>query len=67
MCTPKMPKVQQPKQEIIAAPTMADASVRKARTAQRTKTAVSGNNDIRTSSRGISEEPVTTKKKLLGE
>lgn len=67
MCsTPKMPAVQS-NTETIATPTAADASVTKAKTAQRNKTAANAGRDIRTSARGISEDATTNKKKLLGE
>lgn len=67
MCTPKMPKVEQQKQEIIATPTVADASVAKSRRNAQKKTASMSGKDIKTSARGLGEEAVTTKKKLLGE
>ncbi len=67
MCsTPKMPAVSS-NTEVVATPTAADASVTKAKTAQRNKTAANAGRDIRTSARGISEEATTKKKKLLGE
>lgn len=67
MCsTPKMPAVSG-NTEVVATPTAADASVTKAKTAQRNKTAANSGRDIRTSARGISEEATTNKKKLLGE
>lgn len=68
MCsTPKMPAAASASTETIATPTAADASVTKAKTAQRNKTAANSGRDIRTTSRGLSEEATTTKKKLLGE
>ena len=67
MCsTPKMPAVPG-NTEVVATPTAADASVTKAKTAQRNKTAANAGRDIRTSARGISEDATTNKKKLLGE
>ena len=67
MCsTPKMPETSN-NTEVIATPTAADASVTKAKTAQRNKTAANAGRDIRTSARGISEDATTNKKKLLGE
>jgi hypothetical protein len=67
MCsTPKMPAVSG-NTEVVATPTAADASVTKAKTAQRNKTAANAGRDIRTSARGISEDATTNKKKLLGE
>lgn len=67
MCTPKMPKYEQQTQEVVATPTMADATVAKARKGQRDKAASLNNNSIKTSPRGLGEEAVTNKKKLLGE
>lgn len=67
MCsTPKMPAVSD-NTEVIATPTAADASVTKAKANQRNKAAANNGRDIRTSSRGVSEEAATNKKKLLGE
>ncbi len=67
MCSsPKMPAVSAPTQTV-ATPTAADASVTKAKTAQRNKTAANSGRDIRTTARGLVEEANTTKKKLLGE
>ena len=67
MCTPKMPKVSETDSEPIATPTMADASVTKARNAAGDKTAKNNQKDIKTSSRGDETEANTKKKKLLGE
>lgn len=67
MCsTPKMPDVQSVT-EAVATPTLADADVTKAKTAQRNKTAALASRDIKTSARGLSDEASTKKKKLLGE
>ncbi len=68
MCTtPKMPAAQNTVTETVATPTAADASVTKAKNAQRNKTAANAGRDIRTTERGLSDEAATTKKKLLGE
>lgn len=67
MCsTPKMPSVSK-EVETVATPTAADASVTKAKAAERNKTAMNAGRDIRTSARGLSDEATTQKKKLLGE
>lgn len=67
MCsTPKIPSVAS-NTEVIATPTAADASVTKAKANQRNKTAANNGRDIKTSSRGVTEEATTNKKKLLGE
>lgn len=67
MCsTPKMPATPAVT-ETVATPTAADASVTKAKTAQRNKTAANSGRDIRTTARGVTEEATTKKKKLLGE
>jgi len=68
MCsTPSIPSVQQNKKEEVAAPTYADAAVTKASAATRNKTAALAGRDIKTSSRGLSDEATKNKKKLLGE
>lgn len=67
MCsTPKIPSVAS-NTEVIATPTAADASVTKAKANQRNKTVANNGRDIKTSSRGVTEEATTNKKKLLGE
>lgn len=67
MCSiPKIPSVAS-NTEVIATPTAADASVTKAKANQRNKTAANNGRDIKTSSRGVTEEATTNKKKLLGE
>lgn len=67
MCsTPKMPAVSG-NTEVVATPTAADASVTKAKANQRNKAAVNNGRNIKTSSRGVTEEATTNKKKLLGE
>lgn len=67
MCsTPKIPSVAS-NTEVIATPTAADASVTKAKANQRNKTAANNGRDIKTSSKGVTEEATTNKKKLLGE
>lgn len=68
MCSsPKIPAASTAPVQTVATPTAADASVTKAKTATRNKTAASSGRDIRTSARGISEQATTEKKKLLGE
>lgn len=69
MCsTPKTPAAPAPvSSETVAAPTMADASVSKASTAQRNKAASLAGRDVKTSARGLSDEAQTNKKSLLGE
>ncbi len=68
MCsTPKMPATNTQPVETIATPTMADANVTKAQKQQRDKVAANSGRDIRTTTRGLTEEATTTKKKLLGE
>lgn len=68
MCsTPKMPEPEETKEEKVAAPTMADAQVTKTTTNTRNKTAALAGRDIKTTPRGIKEEPETKKKTLLGE
>lgn len=67
MCsTPKIPQTNN-KQEAIATPTYADASVTKAQASARNKAAALAGRDIKTSSRGLSNEAKTQKKELLGE
>ena len=70
MCsTPKMPAVAQAAapQEQVAAPTYADASVSKASTNTRNKTAALAGRDTKTSARGLGDDANTKKKELLGE
>lgn len=67
MCsTPSMPSVNT-EQKDIAAPTYADASVTKASSNARNKTASLAGRDIKTSARGLGDEATTKKKELLGE
>lgn len=67
MCSsPKIP-ANNTQVQTVATPTAADASVTKAKTAQRNKTAANSGRDIRTSARGLEDEANTNKKKLLGE
>lgn len=51
----------------VATPTYADASVTKASDIQRQKIAGLGGRNIKTSARGIEQEAITNKRKLLGE
>jgi len=68
MCsTPSMPDVQQAKKQEVAAPTYADAAVTKSSAATRYKTAALAGRDIKTSSRGLTDEAKKEKKNLLGE
>lgn len=68
MCsTPSMPAVQPAKQQEVAAPTYADASVSKASTNSRNKTAALAGRDTKTSARGLGDTATTQKKELLGE
>lgn len=69
MCsTPKTPKVEEVEPEVLATPTLADASVSKASSNTREKTASFTNRNIKTSARGLLDDEVNTKKKgLLGE
>ena len=55
------------KAETIATPTLADASVSKAKTDHRARVAANANRDIGTSTRGDLTQAETKKKKLLGE
>jgi hypothetical protein len=54
-------------QETIAAPTMADASVSKASTAQKNKAMSLAGRDVKTSARGLANDAKTNKKQLLGD
>ena len=69
MCsTPKTPKVEETPVETVATPTAADASVTKASAATRNNAAgTATNRNIKTSARGLLDEPTTKKKGLLGE
>lgn len=68
MCsTPSMPSVQSTQQKEVAAPTYADAAVTKASAATRNKSAALAGRDIKTSSRGLTDEAAKQKKNLLGE
>lgn len=68
MKSPSMPQQATPAPTPeIAAPTYADAKVSKSTIAARSKAAALAGRDIRTSSRGLSDEAPTEKKKVLGE
>lgn len=71
MCsTPSIPNAsnnQSQKQETIATPTYADASVTKAGAKTRQKTVGLAGRDIKTSPRGLGDDAVTTKKDVLGQ
>lgn len=68
MCsTPKMPEVKETETQAVATPTLADASVSKASTNTRNKTASLASRNIKTTARGLTDEVVTQKKGLLGE
>lgn len=69
MCsTPKMPTpASTATQQEVAAPTYADASVSKASTNTRNKTAALAGRDTKTSARGLADSATTQKKELLGE
>lgn len=67
MCTtPKMPDINT-KQETIATPTLADASVTKASAKTRDKASSLANRNIKTSARGLDDDVQTKKKGLLGD
>lgn len=68
MCsTPKPPSVSNDAPQQVATPTLADASVSKASTNTRNKTASLASRNIKTSARGLTDEATTAKKGLLGE
>lgn len=68
MCsTPKMPAAQATVKEEVAAPTYADATVSKASTNTRNKTAALAGRDTKTSARGLGDTATVQKKELLGE
>ena len=67
MCTPSTPSTTPAKTETIPAPTYADASVQKAGANERRRMAGLSAQDIKTSYQGLSDEPSTKKKQLLGE
>lgn len=68
MCsTPKAPSANNDAPQQLATPTLADASVSKASSNTRNKTASLANRNIKTSARGLTDEATTTKKGLLGE
>lgn len=69
MCsTPKMPTATaSTKQQEVAAPTQADASVSKATASTRNKMSSLAGRDIKTAPRGLSEAALSQKKNLLGE
>lgn len=67
MCsTPSTPAVTSSNNEKVAAPTYADAQVTKATSNTRNKVAALAGRDIKTTSRGLSDEAVKEKKNLLG-
>ncbi len=69
MCTSK--KMSMPETSVVTpsyqTPTLADASVTKTSDNIRRQTQGLGGRNIRTTARGIEEEPITNKRKLLGE
>lgn len=69
MCsTPKIPSTPaNSSTQEVAAPTYADASVSKASTNTRNKTAALAGRDTKTSARGLGDNATTQKKELLGE
>lgn len=68
MCSsPKIPEVKQEETQPVATPTLADASVSKASTNTRNKTASLASRNIKTTARGLTDEVTTQKKGLLGE
>lgn len=68
MCsTPKMPSATATTTEEVAAPTYADASVSKASSNTRNKTAALAGRDTKTTARGLGDTATTQKKELLGE
>ena len=67
MCMPSTPKTTPVKTETIPAPTYADASVQKAGSNERRRMAGLSSQDIKTSYQGLSDEPNTNKKQLLGQ
>ena len=71
MCsTPSIPNAsnnQSQKQETIATPTYADASVTKAGAKTRQKTAGLAGRDIKTSLRGLGDDAVAPRKDVLGQ
>lgn len=69
MCsTPKISSASKDTTEqAVATPTLADASVSKASTNTRNKTASLASRNIKTSARGLTDDATTQKKGLLGE
>nr|DAJ76582.1 MAG TPA: hypothetical protein [Caudoviricetes sp.] len=68
MCsTPSAPKVETTEPKQVATPTLADASVSKASTNTRNKTASLASRNIKTTARGLTDDATTQKKGLLGE
>jgi hypothetical protein len=68
MCsTPKTPEPVQAETKTVATPTYADASVTKASTNTRNKTASMASRNIKTTARGLVDNAAIQKKGLLGE
>ena len=70
MCTPKkvyIPTAVTAPAASVATPTYADADVTKTSDNQRKKLSALANRNVKTSARGLGEEAVTAKRKLLGE
>lgn len=68
MCsTPKVPTAPAEETKTVATPTLADASVTKASTNTRNKTASMSGRNIKTSARGLQDDATIQKKGLLGD
>lgn len=68
MCsTPKTPSLPAEETKTVATPTLADASVTKASTNTRNKTASMASRNIKTTARGLTDDATTQKKGLLGD
>ena len=67
MSSPSTPQVQTSTPKAVATPTPADASVQKASSHTRNRTAALAGRDIKTSPRGLGEDAETQKKQLLGQ
>jgi hypothetical protein len=67
MKTPSVSSSASTTTEEVAAPTYADASVSKASTNTRNKTAALAGRDTKTTARGLGDTATTQKKELLGE
>jgi hypothetical protein len=67
MKTPSVSSSASTATEEVAAPTYADASVSKASTNTRNKTAALAGRDTKTTARGLGDTATTQKKELLGE